>query len=100
MAKKSNGYDRTAALNSAREHLSTALGYADVGPVRVADQDCIVGMVDERPVVLVWAPEAEGPISPADQEYAQELAASVENGPADYIWATSTGSAGDGYIFS
>ena len=100
MANKNNGYDRTAALGSARKHLSTVLGYADVGPIRIADQDCIVAMVDERPVILTWAPENEGPITPADQEYAQELAASIENGPADYIWATSTGTAGDGYIFS
>lgn len=100
MAKKNNGYNPAAALKAAREHLSTALGYTDVGPVRVADQDCIVAMVDERPVVLAWAPENEGPINPADQAYAQELAASIDNGPADYIWATSSGTAGDGYIFS
>ncbi|MCL5669871.1 MAG: hypothetical protein M1423_01005, partial [Acidobacteria bacterium] len=100
MAKKENGYNRTAALEAARTHLTKALGYADVGPIRLAGQDCIVAMVDERPVILVWAPEEEGPIGPADQEYAQELAASIDNGPADYIWATSTGTAGDGYIYS
>lgn len=100
MAKKSTSYNRAAALVAARQHLSTVLGYADVGPVRIAGQDCIVAMVDARPVTLAWAPESPGPIRPADQEYAQELAASIENGPADYIWATSTGAAGDGYIYS
>ncbi len=100
MAKKDKGYNSSEVLKAAHVHLTKTLGYADVGPIRVADQDCIVAMVDERPVILVWAPEEEGPIKPADQEYAQELAASIDNGPADYIWATSTGAADEGYIFS
>jgi type I restriction enzyme M protein len=98
--KKNNGYDRAAVLNAARDSLADELGYPDVGPAKVTDQDCIVAMVSERPVVLAWAPEQAGPISPVDQEYAQELAASIPNGPADYVWATSTGQPGDGYIFS
>jgi type I restriction enzyme M protein len=100
MAKKKNEYDRNAALGAAREHLTTELGYTDIGPAIIADQECIVAMVDERPVIIAWSPEADGPITPADQEFAQELAASIDNGPADYIWATSTGAEGDGYIFS
>ena len=101
MAKKaSNDYDRAAVLEAARGILEQDLGYSDVGTTRVVDQDCIVAMVNERPVVLVWAPEQDGPIRPADQEYAKELAASIDPGPADYIWATSTGQPGDGYIFS
>jgi len=100
MTKKDNGYRRGKVLEAARGYLATTLGYADLGPVRVANQDCMVAAVDGRPVILVWAPEEEGPINPMDQEYAQELAASADNGPADYIWATSTGTAGDGYIFS
>ncbi len=98
--KRSNGYDRAAVLEAVRGVLETNLGYSDVGPIRVVDQDCMVAMVDERPVVLIWAPEKEGPIGPAEQEYAQELAASIDEGPADYIWVTSTGRPGDGYIFS
>ena len=101
MAKKKTGaYDRPKVLEAARLALEEELGYPDVGSARVEDQDCIVAMVDERPVVLVWAPEQNGPIGPAQQEYAQELAASVDDGPADYIWVTSTGKPGDGYIFS
>jgi len=100
MAKKSTGYTQKAALEVARTTLADDLGYTDIGPVKVAVQDCMVAMADERPVVLVWAPEQEGPIGPADQDYAQELGASVENGPADFVWATSTGKPGDGYIYS
>lgn len=100
MAKKNNGYDRKAVLDAAREHLLTVLEYTDVGPVRVANEDCIVAMINDRPVVLVWTPEHEGPVNPADQEFAQELAASINNGPADFIWVTSTGVVGEGYIFS
>ena len=100
MAKKKNGYDRPAVLEAAKQVLGRELGYADVGPVNVADQECAVALVNGRPVVLVWAPEQPGPICPADQEYAQELAASVTDGPADFIWATSTGQSGDGYIYS
>jgi hypothetical protein len=53
VAKKLNGYDRTAALQAARSHLSTALGYVDIGPIRITDQDCIVAMANDRPVILV-----------------------------------------------
>jgi hypothetical protein len=59
MAKKLNGYDRNAALEAARHHIATALGYGDIGPVRVTDQDCMVAMANERPVILVWAPEED-----------------------------------------
>ena len=100
MAKKANGYDRSVVLEKASQTLASELGYTDVGPVHVADQDCRVAMVNERPVVLLWAPESEGPIGPVDQEYVQELSASIDDGPADYVWATSTGQLGDGYIFS
>ncbi len=98
--KKTDGYDRAAVLEAARRVLDTDLGYSDVGPIRVVDQDCIVAMVNDRPVVLVWALELDGPIGPAEQEYAQELAASIDEGPADYIWVTSTGQPDDGYIYS
>lgn len=100
MAMKKTAYAPTSVLDAAREYLQSEMGYSNVGPVRVADQACMLATLDERPVILVWAPEDSGPIRPVDQEFAQELGASIESGPADYVWATSTGTAGEGYIFS
>ncbi|MCG8602024.1 MAG: N-6 DNA methylase, partial [Verrucomicrobiales bacterium] len=52
------------------------------------------------PTVLVFVPSHLGAITPADEEMAQELGAYVENGPADFVWATTSGEENQGYIFS
>ena len=97
---KTPAFDSSLVLGIARRTLQEQLGYTDVGPIRVEGQDALLAMVEGRPVVLVWAPEHEGAIEPGEEAFVQELAASVPNGPADYVWATSSGRAHEGYIYS
>lgn len=99
MAKNNDGFDRGAVRSSARKTLMDQLGYTDVGPARLGEDDCILAMVDGKPTVLVWVPEQPGPISPADQAYAQELSAETEGGLPAYVWATSTGDLNEGFIY-
>ena len=51
-------------------------------------------------MVLVYVPENMEPISAAEEELATELGAVVEKGPADYVWATTKGIIGEGYMYS
>lgn len=99
MAKNNNGFDRDAVLTAARQTLVTTLGYTDVGPLRLQDEDCALAMVAGKPTVLVWVPEEPGPITPADQAYAQELSTGTEGGLPAYVWATSTGALNEGFIY-
>lgn len=100
MAKNNNGFDRDAVLAKARDVLAEELGYSDVGPLRLGDEDCLLAMVDGKPTVLAWVPDDDGPVSPANQEYVQELSTATEEGLPAYVWATSTGELNDGFIYS
>lgn len=102
MAKsKTNGaYDQEAVLTRAVATLTKDLGYDNVERTDIAGEVCAVARIDARPLVVVFVPKQEGPIRPADEELAQELAACIDGGPADYVWATSTGQRDDGYIYS
>lgn len=100
MAKNNNGFDGSAVLAKARDVLTQQLGYSDVGPIRIGDEDCLLAMVAGKPTVLAWVPDEDGPISPANQEYVQELSTATEGGLPAYVWATSTGELNDGFIYS
>jgi len=102
MAKKiaDSDFDRDAVLTTAVAALTDELGYDTVDRISVDDQACAVAQVSGRPIVLVWVPEVSGPVRPEDEEFAVELGAVVEQGPSDYVWATSTGTKNDGYIYS
>lgn len=73
-------------------------GFDAVEDLEVSGELCVVARRSGRATVLAWAPESSGPIRPTDQELAIELGAKVE-GVADYVWATSTGDTGDGFIY-
>lgn len=97
--KSKQAFDRDAVLDEAIASLE-GLGYTSVQPTVLGGEPGAVATIDGKPVVLVWVPEVPGPIRPEDEELAQELGASVEGGPADYVWATSSGKANEGYFYS
>ena len=87
-------------LAAARTTLENELKYQGVEEVLVEGETCAVARRRGRPVVLIYVPEQQGPIAPATQELAIQLAAILEGGPADYVWATTSGKLGDGFIYS
>lgn len=97
---QTNATDRTSIMQSAIFTLKQTLGYPDVRPHTVDGESCAVAFAGEHPAVLVYIPEDSGPITSVTEEFATQLGAVVENGPADYVWATCTGEAGDGFIYS
>lgn len=97
MATKAGSYDRAEVLKRAKDALRER-GIDAMEEVEVSAEPCLVGRQNDRASVLVWAPENAGPVQPSDQELAIELGATVE-GVADYVWATSTGVADDGFIY-
>lgn len=97
---QSNAAGRTNILQISKDTLTHALGYSDVRPYTVEGEPCMVAFAGDRPAILVFVPEKIGPVSPAVEELATQLGAVVQNGPADYVWATSTGEVGDGFMYS
>ena len=90
----------TAVLTKAKATLQNSLGFESAETKEAGGEECILATINGAPAVLVFVPQHIGAITAADQELAQELAAVIENGPADYVWATTTGEVGDGYIYS
>jgi len=103
MAKKSKAKpaeSRDDVLQKAIANLKAELGYDSVVALEIAGETCALADVDGAPQVLIFVPESLDSISPADEELSIELAASVENGPANYVWATTSGTLNSGYIYS
>jgi type I restriction enzyme M protein len=100
MAKKPSSNSHLAVLSKARTTLKDAFGFELIEDTQAGGEDCILATANGTPAVLVFVPKHLSTITPADQELAQELGAVIKNGPADYVWATTTGAAGDGYIYS
>ena len=103
MAKKNTavtGDARDSILEKAVANLKATLGYDSIVLLDVAGESCALADLDGVPQVLVFVPEDTNTITPADEELSIELAASVENGPANYVWTTTTGELGAGYVYS
>ena len=101
MAKKQNNHnDSPDTLDTAERSLREDLGFQDIRRTDVEGARCLLAVIESRPAVLVYSPGTNEAISAAEQEFAQQLAAVVENGPADYVWATNDGRLGDGYFYS
>ena len=100
MPPKTNPDSFAAVLANAKATLREGLGFESIGDTEVGGEECILATVDGSPAVLVFVPKHLGTITPADQELAQELGAVIKDGPADYVWATTSGGIGDGYIYS
>jgi type I restriction enzyme M protein len=97
----SNRTDRlVTVLSKAKATLQNSFGFESAEAKEVGGEECILAAVNGAPAILVFVPQHLGAITAADQELSQELAAVIENGPADYVWATTTGDVGDGYIYS
>ncbi|MCB1064812.1 MAG: N-6 DNA methylase [Verrucomicrobiae bacterium] len=92
--------EETNTLEAAEKSLREQLGYEDVQKIEVLGELCLIASLDGRPVVLVHSPGSDGAVSAKDEEYVQELGAVIDDGPADYVWATTTGEVGSGYIYS
>jgi type I restriction enzyme M protein len=100
--KKNNKQDAVAPLDilkKAMDGLRGQLGYANVDERAIEGESCAVALVDNLPKVLIYVPEHLGPVTPTDEEMAMQLGAVVDKGPADYVWATTTGRVGDGYVY-
>jgi type I restriction enzyme M protein len=91
--------ERTAILNRAAGELRDSLGYDSFDMVSVEDEPCAVAVEGGRPLVLIHVPEGATAVDAAEEELALQLGAVVENGPADYVWATATGAVGEGFIY-
>jgi type I restriction enzyme M protein len=89
-----------AVLQKAKATLQNSFGFESVESKEVGGEECLLAAVYGKPAILVFVPQHLGAITAADQELAQELAGIVPKGPADYVWATTTGEVGDGYIYS
>ena len=103
MAKKSTktgGPSRESVLSKAIETLRTDLGYSDVEREDITGEPCAIARSKSRPVVVVTVPEKLDAVTAADEEMAIQLGAVVEDGPADYVWSTITGVAGEGFMYS
>lgn len=100
MARKAESDPFATVMSMAKTTLQDELGFDEIEEIEVAGEGCLLAVVNGAPAVLVFIPQHLSMITPADQELAQELAAVIDRGPADYVWATATGKLGDGYIYS
>jgi len=102
MAKNSSesALTQESILQTAASSLKDQLGYTNVQKTIVEGEPCMVAFDNEHPVILVYVPENMEPISAAEEELATELGAVLEQGPADYVWATTKGTIGEGYMYS
>lgn len=91
---------RAQVLDAATAVVRDQLGFKDIDTCNVAGERCAIARAYGKPLVLIFVPEEEGPIRPETREFAEELGASVEDGPVAYVWATSTGERDQGYIYS
>jgi type I restriction enzyme M protein len=83
----------------AEDALRREFGFDEFNRATIEGEDCLVAVIQDRPVILVHSPGSAGGINAAEQELATELGAVIENGPADYVWATDSGKIGEGYIY-
>jgi type I restriction enzyme M protein len=103
MAKKStknNGVTQDTIIAQVIDTLRDAMGYGDVQQEDIGDEACVVARSGKRPVVVVYVPESLEAVTPADEEMAVQLGAVIKNGPSDFVWATTTGKRGEGYMYS
>lgn len=97
--KKTNGPTRSDVLEQAIQALRSDLGYEHIIQQVVEGEPCAVAVAKGRPAVLLYVPEKLGPITASEQELATQLGAVVDDGPADYVWATISGRLGDGFMY-
>lgn len=98
--KRQSGASRDDLLVRAMDTLGNGLGYEDVERLEIEGEPCAIATNNGRPVVLLFVPEHSGALSPADEEIAVQLGAVVDNGPVDYVWATTTGNLNEGFMYS
>jgi type I restriction enzyme M protein len=98
-SKKQNGPTRTDILRLAMDALRADLGYEEIAEQDVQEEACAVALSEGHPVVLIYVPEHLGPVSDTDEEMAVQLGAVIEDGPADYVWATTSGKTGEGFLY-
>src|SRR5262245_48805565 len=91
---------RVHTLERAMATLRVDLGYEDVVQRVVEGEPCAIASVNGRPIVLLYVPDRVGAILPADQEVATQLGAVLDGGPAEYVWATTSGKLRDGFMYS
>jgi type I restriction enzyme M protein len=88
-----------AVLKRAKKSLRKQLGFDQVEFVEVASEPCCVVRLNGRPVLLVYAPSDGSVVTPAAEEIAVQLGGIVAGGPADYVWATTSGELGQGFMY-
>lgn len=97
---KTAAAERQKAAEQIKKVLEETLGFRDITARTIEGEECLVAYLKERPAVLAYIPDHTGPVTPSDEEVAMQLGAIVPGGPADYVWATSTGNIGDGFFYS
>lgn len=101
MAKKqSNQITQKDVLATATETLTNDLQYVSVIEQDVEGEKCLIALKDSKPIILVYVPSNLGSITPAEEEMSIQLGAVVDNGPADFVWATSTGKLESSFFYS
>src|SRR5437016_5481410 len=89
----------SATLARAEATVREQLGFAEIDRVEVEGEPCSVARVAGRPVLLIYVPQEGNVITPAIEEMAEQLGATVPGGPADYVWATTSGEVGQGFHY-
>src|SRR5260370_33635823 len=79
--------------------LHDQLGFEEMERVDVDGEPCLVARLSGRPVLLAYVPPGEEAVPPAVEELAQELGGTIDGGPADYVWATTNGELGQGFMY-
>lgn len=64
-------------------------GYGRPETIEVEDAEGLLVLEQGRPVVFVYLVDPEKPVGPEEETLAQLYGSQLENGVADYIWATN-----------
>src|SRR5438067_7401608 len=99
MARSKNQSNPASSLAAAEESIGAELGFTDFRRIDIDSEECTLVRVGDRPVILIYSPPAGDGISATLEELAIQMAATVPDGPADYVWVTLTGKLGEGFIY-
>ena len=99
MARLSIKKNTPTSLSIAEDSVRQELGFEDLQRLEIDGEECTLVRVAGRPAILIYAPKSNEGITARIEELAIQMAATVADGPADYVWATLTGKLGEGFMY-
>ena len=76
------------------------MGFEEIDRIEIDGDECLLVKSGDRPTILIYSPASNDGITAAIEELAIQMAATVPNGPSDYVWVTLTGKLGEGFVYS